>query len=697
MLFEKKINKLKIVITILLILLASLFVYVFNDIFSYAEQQLTDLRSSINTDKGLFSEKFPQASDDIIIVSVNDLSRYSAAHSSELNLLNWPWSRAVWAEFIDFIEKQEPETVIVDINFSNYEDIALSRYSPDMKLSKTLSSYDNIILATALRTPYVSANNVVPASILDNFDNPFSPVKESLAVHIDDQNLANNISYFSHTPIPDIYTQNTTMAVTNLPLSKKTDNIRYSQPVYKLLKGNKEYYIPSLAFAVLLKQIGPLDEVVIENNVLKAGNHRILLDNQGHALINWHGQNGTYPDIPINSLMLSMARGDNYFVYGGERYPLSMFKDKIVLIAQTQMSTETHNTPVDKDMTDAEIKATIIDNYINDSNISKIHKRKFAKYLSMPKSIILTAVFCAAIVFSIIISTNLLLAFTNGLFIILIYCGLGILLFCHPRFHLLIYMAVPLYCLLVSFVLTYYLKVHHELKKRKKIEKIFGNLVSERVLKQIMNKPHRLNLKSSVQKVTVMSCSIFNNVQVTDTISPENYVNIINKAFNIIESVIFKYNGTINRFVGNSVLVYWGYPIHSRKDTENAIKAAVEIEDEIKKFSDGLREKMTEEEDSENTDLYVKVKISINTGNAIIGQIGSKSLSDFTLLGETVDIVERLESICSEFDKNVVITEFALDDLDVPPETEYAGVIRLKNSDEKIKIYELKRNSNNTD
>ena len=270
MLFEKKINKLKIVITILLILLASLFVYVFNDIFSYAEQQLTDLRSSINTDKGLFSEKFPQASDDIIIVSVNDLSRYSAAHSSELNLLNWPWSRAVWAEFIDFIEKQEPETVIVDINFSNYEDIALSRYSPDMKLSKTLSSYDNIILATALRTPYVSANNVVPASILDNFDNPFSPVKESLAVHIDDQNLANNISYFSHTPIPDIYTQNTTMAVTNLPLSKKTDNIRYSQPVYKLLKGNKEYYIPSLAFAVLLKQIGPLDEVVIENNVLKA-------------------------------------------------------------------------------------------------------------------------------------------------------------------------------------------------------------------------------------------------------------------------------------------------------------------------------------------------------------------------------------------------------------------------------------------
>ena len=146
MIFDKKINKLKVVITTVLIIFAALFAYVFNELFDYAEEQLIDFRSSLSTDKGLFSEKFAQASDNIIIVSVNDLTRYSAAHSSELNLIHWPWSRAVWAEFIDFIEKQEPQMVIIDINFSNYEDIALNRYSPDMVLSNTLSNYDNIIL-----------------------------------------------------------------------------------------------------------------------------------------------------------------------------------------------------------------------------------------------------------------------------------------------------------------------------------------------------------------------------------------------------------------------------------------------------------------------------------------------------------------------------------------------------------------------
>ena len=181
MIFDRKINRLKVVITAVLILLAALFAYIFNDVFEYAEEQLTDFRSSLSTDKGLFSEKFSEASDNIIIISVNDLTRYSAARSSELNLAHWPWSRAVWAEFINFIEKQEPQMVIIDMNFSNYEDIALNRYSPDMIFANTLSNYDNIILATALRTPYVSTNNVVPASILDNFDNPFSPVKESLA------------------------------------------------------------------------------------------------------------------------------------------------------------------------------------------------------------------------------------------------------------------------------------------------------------------------------------------------------------------------------------------------------------------------------------------------------------------------------------------------------------------------------------
>ena len=190
-----------------------------------------------------------------------------------------------------------------------------------------------------------------------------------------------------------------------------------------------------------------------------------------------------------------------------------------------------------------------------------------------------------------------------------------------------------------------------------------------------------------------MSCDIYNNVQVSDTVTPENYVNIINNAFGIIERIIFKYNGTINRFVGNSVLVYWGYPIHSRKDTENALKAAVEIEDEIRKFSEELREKMDEEDDKQNADLYLKVKIALNTGNAIIGQLGSKSQSELTLLGETVDVIERIETICTEFDKNIVLTESVLENLDVPPAVDYAGVIRLKNSEEKIKLYELKGKS----
>lgn len=692
MIFNRQVNKLKVVLTTVLIIIACLFAYVFNELFEHAEDRLIDFRSSLSLDNGIFSDRFLPASDDIIIISVNDLSQYNAARSSELNLTRWPWSRAVWAKFIHFIEAQAPRLVIIDMNFSNYEDIALNYSSPDMIFSRALGDYDNIILATALRTPYISTNNVVSTNILDSFDNPFQPVESSIAVHIDNPEMVNKISYFSHTPIPDLFTQKTTMGVTNLPLSKKSDNIRYSQPLYKLVKGNREYYIPSLAFAALLKETGAVDEVLVENNVLKIGSHRIKLNDNGQALINWHGPIGTYMDIPVNSLLLSMVRGEQHFDYSGSQYPLSMLKDKILLITQTQMSTETHNTPVSKEMTDAEIKATIIDNYLNDSDITNIKKRNFAKYLSFSKSVILTVCFCAAIIFAITISTNLVLALTNGLLLILIYCGLSILIFCHPKYHILLYMAMPLYFMAVSFVLAFILKAHHVFKKRKKIERIFGNLVSEDVLRQIMNKPHRLNLKSTLQKVTVMSCNIYNNVQISDTISPEKYVEIINEAFNIIERVIFKYNGTINRFVGNSVQVYWGYPIHSRKDTENAIKAASEIESEIQKFSYALREEMSEENDRQNSDLYVKIKIAINTGKAIIGQIGSKSVSDFTLLGETVDIIERIENVCEEFDKNIIITEFALAQLDVQPDVKYAGVIRMKNSENKIKLYEYKNN-----
>ncbi|HIU86249.1 TPA: hypothetical protein IAD52_04680, partial [Candidatus Spyradomonas excrementavium] len=81
---------------------------------------------------------------------------------------------------------------------------------------------------------------------------------------------------------------------------------------------------------------------------------------------------------------------------------------------------------------------------------------------------------------------------------------------------------------------------------------------------------------------------------------------------------------------------------------------------------------------------------AINTGTALIGQIGSRDVSDFTLLGDTVDIIEKIENVGIEFDKKILVTEESLKNLDKPAYTVPAGQIRIKNSDEKIKIFELK-------
>ena len=701
------INKLKISITIFIIILLSVFAYFFKDVFDYFEEQLIDARSFLSTDAGLFSQKFQHADNDIVIISVNDLTQYEAARSSELNLTSWPWSREVWAKIINFLERQEPKLIVVDLNFSNYEDMSRNYTSPDMILANTLGYYDNIVLATALRTPYSETENIDQAKIFDSFANPYNPASNTLNMYIDNKKLDKNISYFSHTPIPNIFTNSTTMGVTNLVTNNKNkeENVRYSQPVYKLIKGNKEYYIPSIGLAALMKKegIGKLaEEIPIENNVLKIGKHRIRLDDNGQVLINWHSHANAYTDIPVNSILLSMVRGTNYFVYDNIRFPLSFLRDKIIIIAQTQTATETHNTPVAKELTDAQIKATIIDNYINDSDITNADKRPFLKKITPYKGTIITVAFCLAIIFVMLIATNLPLAFINGVLICLIYLIFNIILFCHPRFRIILEMAMPMYWIVSIFLLSFILKAHHEIKKKKKIERIFGNLVSENVLKQLVNKPHRLNLKSSVQKVTVMSCNIYNNLKLSEEIPPEKYVELINKVFNTIEKIIFDYNGTINRFVGNSVLVYWGYPIHARKDAENAIRAALEIQQKIDEYNTSFNEINFDEYDEQNFDEQkarkdsINVKIAINTGDALIGQIGSSSVSDFTVMGDTVDAIERIKDIAEEFQKDIIVTENTLDQLDEDIPATYLGQVRLKNSDTKIKIFELKLPSDNS-
>lgn len=691
------VNKLKITITSLLLVALSLFAYFLGDFFDYFENKFIDMRSNLVLDNGLYSQRYNSFDKDIVIVSINDLTQYEAARSSELNLTRWPWSRIVWARFINFIERQKPAVLIVDLNFSNYEDLSRNYASADMALADALGYYNNIILATALRYPLNEASNEDVSSLMDGFENPYNPTSTPLNVDINNRLIDKNISYYSHTPIPNIFTNSTTMGVTNL-VNNNSDCIRYSQPVYKLIKGNKEYFIPSLALAALLKKEGLeslTQNIPIENNILKIGKHSIRLNDNGQALINWHSNASVYPDIPINSLLLSMVRGVSYFEYENKKYPLSYFKDKIVIITQTQMSTETHNTPVVKNLTDAQIKATIIDNYINDSDTTNLKRRQFLKEVNPNKGLVLTCLFCFAIIVTMLIATNVPLAFINGLLIIFVYFILSVFVFCHPKYRIVLDMALPLYWMCSLFVISFVLKAHHEYKKRKKIQKIFGNLVSANVLKQLVNKPHRLNLKSTVQKVTVMSCHIQNNLQISDKLPPEKYVQTINNVFNQIEEIIFKYNGTINRFVGNSVLVYWGYPIYSRKDSENAVRAAIEIQQKIDEYNAGLNGLSFDEYDEKSfekknpSNCLINVKISINTGDALVGQIGSSTTSDFTVLGKAVDVVERIETIAAELDNDIITTENTMEELEEKFAANYIGQVRLKNSSDKVKIFSI--------
>ena len=692
------VNKLKFTITFFLLLGLSLFAYLCADFFIPIEDKFIDIRSNLSLDDGLYSQRYKKFDENIVIVSINDLTQYEAARSSELNLTRWPWSRVVWARLINFIERQKPTVLVVDLNFSNYEDLSRNYASADMVLADAIGYYDNIVLATALRYPYLSVKNEDIINTLDNFENPYNPTAYPLNMYIESNEMERNISYYSHAPIPNIFTNSATMGVTNL-VTYNTDKVRYSQPVYKLVKGGKDYYIPSIALATLMKKEGlehQTTDIPIKDGVLKIGKHTIRLNEQGQALINWHSKKAVYPDIPVNSLLLSMVRGVDYFEFENKKVPLTYFKDKIVILTQTQISTESHDTPVAKGFADAQVKATIIDNYINDSDTTNTHRKQFLKHIDSKKGVVLTCGFCFAIIFMMLIATNVPLAFINGFLTVIIYIIFAIFVFCHPKYRLLVDMALPLYWMISIFIISFVLKFHHEYKKRKKIQRIFGNLVSEKVLKQLVDKPHRLNLKSTVQKVCVMSCEIHNNLQISAKLPPEKYVNVINSIFSNIEEIIFKYNGTINRFVGNSVLVYWGYPIQSRKDSQNAVAAAIEIQQKIDEYNACLKDINFldyDERDFENKNpkkYLVDVKIAINTGDALIGQIGPSGTSDFTLLGKAVDVVERVETVCEEFNKSIVITESTLNDLDDDRNLIFIGQVRLKNSTDKIKIFELK-------
>ena len=174
----------------------------------------------------------------------------------------------------------------------------------------------------------------------------------------------------------------------------------------------------------------------------------------------------------------------------------------------------------------------------------------------------------------------------------------------------------------------------HEKRERQRSVQIFSRFLDPRVVGELVNKGESvLTLKSQSRQLTVLFSDIRGFTTLSEQHTAEEIVDLLNDYFSRQVKVIFKHMGTMDKFIGDAIMAFWGAPVDDPQQAINAVEAALEMCDTLMEFRAHLGA----------SGEHFDVGIGIHTGPAVVGFIGSDNRLDYTAIGDTVNLASRIE------------------------------------------------------
>ena len=166
-----------------------------------------------------------------------------------------------------------------------------------------------------------------------------------------------------------------------------------------------------------------------------------------------------------------------------------------------------------------------------------------------------------------------------------------------------------------------------------KVKNTFKRYVSKQVVDELLEDDAKLNLGGEQRNVTILFTDIRGFTSMSENMDPERVVSTLNEYFSDMIDIVFKHNGTLDKIIGDELMVLYGAPISGKNDTQRAVETAIDMQLKIKQMN---RERKKRKE------LPILVGAGINNGLVVSGNIGSRDLMDYTVIGDTVNVASRL-------------------------------------------------------
>ena len=602
----------------------------------------------VDNEKKIKTEDSP-----IVIVAIDDQSGNSVQD-------RWEWPRSYYAHFIRNMKKAGAKVVGIDVVFDAPDKNGTEK---DDDLAQAIAECQNVVLAGKVVKAGVAGGQGQSEMVV-------TPMEKFI-------NRGGKWGFVGVTNDIDGFWR---QYLVEDQIGSDADAQKYYSFAIEILK--KYYDIP--------------DSAKIENteNYFKFGDKIVKKYKQYSYLINFKGPVRTFPyksfDNTVDDETFDLKPEFDLDSFDGlvdeNGQPIGLlqqgyFKDKIVLLGATMEElhdvfpvplSETRNAEGQKLetlMPGVEIHANAINTILTDDYIT-----------AQPDWIRVLIVTLASFLVFLLVSRlqKPLLAFPVFLLIMLIVTGVAFYLFAYQNIHM--QMVTPLLAIGFTYVGNVLFQYLGERKEKATIRNAFGRYLPEKVVSQLIDNPGLLKLGGEVRFLSILFSDVAGFTSISEKLTPTELVHLLNDYLTAMTDIIMKYDGIIDKYEGDAIMAEFGAPLQDDLHAHKACYAAIEMQEKLVE----MRVKWKKEGRPE-----MRARAGINSGQVVLGNMGSESVFDYTVMGDNVNLASRLEGANKEYGSYIMISEWTQELVKDDIITRELDLIRVKGKEKGVKVFEV--------
>ncbi len=587
-------------------------------------------------------------SDNIVIVDIDE--------KSLRELGQWPWSRDKVAQMLQNLTDAGVGIIGLDVVFAEHDSSSPKRVLDKLGVKGIEApDFDEELANTFANSPTISgyifnfqeetkakAPNISTIIVEKNYkDEDYLPVAKGVITNISVlQENSYSSGFFNTIPDDD-------GIVRSVPLIVKYDGSIYpslSLEILRLVYGAKKIVIN-------------YEEIGISS--ISLDSLKIPTDRFGRLSLNYYGK---------SRLFRYMSAVDIY----NNSFKKEDIKGRIVLVGTSASGLlDLRATPFESTYAGVEVHTTAMENITNQSYISH---PSWVEAVDILIILVLLILIVFLFVFLGALKTAIFSVVTMGTFIYVAY-------YFFVQDGIVLNVIYPVIASTILYMILTSLHYLFESKQKELIKNKFAKKVSKAVAESLIKQGDKDILEAKEKEITIFFSDIRGFTTISENFAdPKKLIDFLNLYMTPMTEIITNNQGTVDKFIGDAIMAYWNAPLDVQDHADMALQSAIEQIRELEKLNIKLKEQNLP---------HIDIGIGINTGLAVVGEMGSQGRSDYTIIGDSVNLGSRTEGLCKTYKAQILITEFTKNALVKEYNIEFIDDVKVKGKEESVKIYKV--------